>query len=314
MPHPATMPSVVPRSGHARGRNGSSTSSVSTSVISSAVVFGARPGGIGAALAARLPSALGVRAIAVAARTPRSVQESAGSLGRQVPGLATLPLVADLSAETAADDVLEALGRARMEGSDTSYLDGLRAVVFAAGAVVRDEGASDEIRRMHAIKGRAAPALIRSLAKTMEHNAVGGTSSIILVGSITALIPVPSLEEYRASNVALLRLAEALEPLRQRGVRCTYCAPAFVKTDSLWQSVEADLRNPLARRWVWYAADSADEIAGQTLAAAAAGERLVVAGWHGKALYRQYQLAQTLGLGPLFRFAQHLGARWSGFT
>jgi short-subunit dehydrogenase len=287
---------------------------LSTRAISSAVVFGARPGGIGTALAARLPRAMGVGAIALAARTPGSVHESAARLAGQVPGLATLPLIADLSAASAAGQVLEALGRTRIAESGVSYLDGLRAVVFAAGTVVKDGGPGDEIRRMHAIKREVAPALIRSLAEAMARNAGGGARSIVLVGSITALIPVPSLEEYGASNVALLELAQALEPLRRHGVRCTYCAPAFVRTDSLWQRAAADLRNPLARRWVWYAADSADEVAEETLAATAAGERLVVAGRSGRLLHRQYRLAQELGLHPLYRFAQQLGARWSGFT
>lgn len=286
---------------------------MSSPVIPSAVVFGARPGGIGAALAARLPGATGVRALALVARTAKSVRNSAAHLDRTGEGLATLALTADLGSEAAADDVVETLGRARVSGSGASYLEGLRIVVFAAGTVIRDEGEADELCNMHAIKERVAPVLIRRLAESMARRPSDRPGSIILVGSLTALIPVPSLAEYGASNVRLLELAQSLGSLRQQGVCCTYSAPAWVKTDTLRCLLDADLQNPLARQWIWGAADSADAIAEDTLAAALAGERLVIPGRNGKLLHQQYRLARSFGVEPLYRLVQEVGARWSGF-
>lgn len=281
-------------------------------MLATAVVFGARPGGIGASSASWLPKQMGVSAVALVARTERSVRESARRLRAEQPELLTLARTADLTDAKAPHAVLQTLGEARLPDG-TSYLDGLRAVVFAAGTVVNDRGSPDDLRAMHAMKGENARRLIEPLAEAMAARSDGTIRSIVLVGSLAALMPVPSLAEYCASNQKLLELAESLSPLRSRGVRCTYCAPGYVKSDLLWQQIQQGIPNPLARMSTWYAADPAERVAEEIFQAVRAGERVVVPGANAKALYRQFRLARSVGAEPFFRLAQDLAARWSGY-
>ncbi|NP_001268638.1 dehydrogenase/reductase SDR family member 2 [Monodelphis domestica] len=75
-----------------------------------------------------------------------------------------------------------------------------------------------------------SPALL--LAKLLPYMEKRGSSSVVLVSSVTGYVPVPKLGPYNISKTALLGLTKTLAvELAPKGIRVNCLVPGLIKTD-----------------------------------------------------------------------------------
>jgi short-subunit dehydrogenase len=233
-------------------------------------------GGLGRAFAIELGRR---RARVVLADLDEAGAEQTAALVRRAQGHALV-----VRCDVARSREMEALAEATLAWAGTPELVVLNAGILAAGPLGRAE--ADDVDRLVAVNVLGVVHGCRVLAPLMVAR---GRGSILNVGSVAGLIPVPLLSAYGATKAAVVGLSESLHAeLRPHGVGVTVLCPSFTRTGS-----DDELRR-LGQRLLDTVGSRPESVALAGLHAAAHGRLYAVDTVHGRVAWGLKRMAPTL--------------------
>lgn len=227
-------------------------------------------GGIGEAMARRL--AAGGCHLVVVARSTAALERLAGELSA-AHGVEVEVLPADLVTEEGVAAV-----EARLEEGATPEA-GERAVdllVNNAGFGTAGPFATLEAVRVADEVRLNVLALVRLSRAAVGGMVARGRGAVLNVSSVAGLQPLPRMATYSATKAFVTTFSEALhEELRGKGVTVTALLPGFTRTGF---QARADLEHLEGSRIPGFAWMDAGRVAGDALAATAAGRAVCIPG------------------------------------
>lgn len=242
-------------------RNGSARASGSVP-WSSALVTGASSG-IGEAITRRLAAAHVSRIVAVARRAERL--DALATELREHHGVVVEVLAADL---------VQAEGRALVEQRLRDEREPIDLLVNNAGLGTSGPFVSLPVDgEQHEIDLNVT-ALVRLTRAVLPGMVDRGRGAVLNVSSMACYQPSPGMATYGATKAFVTSFSEALhEELRGSGVSVTALLPGYTRTE--FQAHLGDTEYNAAPGFVWM---SADAVAAEAVAAAAAGKALCIPG------------------------------------
>ncbi len=155
------------------------------------------------------------------ARSGERLLELKTRIEREAPVMATI-LQADLSRSEGRSDLLELIRYCELKPD---------LLVLSAGMLVADSVLAQNASlrgQMHDLHIRACNELIHDLLPVMQKEENG---YVLLISSLSALVPLPGFAAYSASKAYQLSLGLALAPeLECKGIHLCVCAPGLVDT------------------------------------------------------------------------------------
>jgi short-subunit dehydrogenase len=260
-----------------------------------AVVTGAA-GGLGRAFAIELGRR---RAQVVLADIDEAGAEHTAALVRRAQGHARV-----VRCDVAHGHELEALAEATLAWAGVPALVVLNAGILAAGELCHTT--ADDLDRLVAVNVLGVAHGCRVFAPLMVAR---GRGSLLNVGSVAGLIPVPLLSAYAATKAAVVGLSESLHAeLRPRGVGVTVLCPSFTRTGLVAHASASDdgIRR-LGQRLLDTVGSRPESVVAAGLHAAAHGRLYAVDTVHGRLAWRLARAAPTLAA----RLAARASARLS---
>ncbi|XP_056666062.1 dehydrogenase/reductase SDR family member 2, mitochondrial [Monodelphis domestica] len=241
-----------------------------------AVIIGSTQG-IGFAIAQRL--ARDGAYVVVSSRKQENVDQAVALLKEE--GLSSKGMVCHAGKAEDRDKLV------KMVANQYGGVDFLICVAGVNPLVGSTLGASEQVWDKILDVNVKSPALL--LAKLLPYMEKRGSSSVVLVSSVTGYVPVPKLGPYNISKTALLGLTKTLAmELAPKGIRVNCLVPGLIKTDFSHIVQDEDIINALETLYAMQRTGQPEDCAGIVSflcspdASYITGENIVVAGFSPK--------------------------------